>query len=136
MNNMIFDALFVIVPILVLGIFIFVIIMLISPKMRGKMMSRQIRATKYMMENAKDDLKEMGTMAGDIKVQTRKHILDQNEERLKDIEKRTANIEKEGIEVKVKAIRDGLSKNAIYCKYCGTLIDEDSKFCKKCGKEQ
>ena len=24
----------------------------------------------------------------------------------------------------------------IYCKHCGKLIDKDSKFCNKCGKEQ
>lgn len=24
----------------------------------------------------------------------------------------------------------------VYCKYCCTIIDSDSKFCKKCGKEQ
>ena len=24
----------------------------------------------------------------------------------------------------------------IYCKHCGELIDEDSKFCNHCGKEQ
>ena len=23
-----------------------------------------------------------------------------------------------------------------YCKHCGTSIDSDSTFCKKCGKEQ
>ncbi|MBR0385607.1 MAG: zinc-ribbon domain-containing protein [Erysipelotrichaceae bacterium] len=25
---------------------------------------------------------------------------------------------------------------AVYCKYCGALIDADSRYCKKCGKEQ
>ncbi len=136
MNATIFNALFVIVPIFILVIFIFTIMMMISPKLRGKLMSRQVKATRYMMEEAKDDLKEMGTMAGDIQAQTKKNILDQNEEVLKEIEKRSANIKKEGIEIKMKAIKDGLSKNTVYCKYCGVLIDEDSKFCKKCGKEQ
>lgn len=136
MNMIIFDALFVIVPILVLGIFVFTIIMMLSPKMRGKMMSRQIRATKYMMEDAKENLKEMGTIVGDINAQTKKNIIEKNEDILKDVEKRSANIEKEGIEVKMRAIRDGLSRNTIYCKHCGTLIDEDSRFCKHCGKEQ
>lgn len=28
------------------------------------------------------------------------------------------------------------NENQIYCKHCGSQIDEDSKFCKKCGKEQ
>ncbi len=136
MNATIFNALFVIVPIFVLMIFIFTIMMMISPKLRGKLMSRQVKATRYMMEEAKDDLKEMGTMAGDIQVQTKKNILDQNEDVLKEIEKRSANIKKEGIEIKMRAIKDGFSQNMIYCKHCGASIDEDSKFCKKCGKEQ
>ena len=28
------------------------------------------------------------------------------------------------------------TNNQTYCKHCGKLIDEDSKFCNKCGKEQ
>lgn len=83
MNTTIFNALFVIVPIFVLVIFIFTIMMMISPKLRGKLMSRQVKATRYMMEASKDDLKEMGTMAGDIQAQTKKKILDQNEDVLK-----------------------------------------------------
>ena len=28
------------------------------------------------------------------------------------------------------------TRNNAYCKECGAAIDTDSKFCKKCGKEQ
>lgn len=136
MNMIVFDALFIIVPIFILIIFVFVIATILSPKLRGKIMSRQIKATKYMMESAKEDFTEMGTIAGDISAKTKKNILDENEELLKDLEIRSANIEKEGIRTKAQAIKEGFSKNTNYCKHCGTLIDEDSKFCKKCGKEQ
>lgn len=136
MNMIIFDVLSVIVPIFILGMFVFTIIIMLSPKLRGKLMSRQIKATKYMMEDAKDDLNEIGTIAGDIQAQTRKNILDQNEEVLREVEKRSANIEKEGIKIKMRAMKDGFSKNTVYCKHCGASIDEDSKFCKYCGKEQ
>ncbi len=136
MFYMIFESLFIIVPILILCIFAFVIAQLASPKLRGKMMSRQLKATKYMMNEAKDDLTEMGTIVGTINAETKKNILDQNEEILKDVEKRQANIEKEGIRIKTRAIKEGLEQNKIYCKHCGTTIDEDSKFCKHCGKEQ
>lgn len=106
MNHIIFEVIFIVVPILVLCIFIFTIASLISPKLRGKMMSHQIKATKYMMNEVKDDLTEMGTMVGSINAKTRKGILEQNEEILKDVEKRQADIEKEGIKMKVKAIKE------------------------------
>ena len=35
-----------------------------------------------------------------------------------------------------RAIKDGFMDKQIYCKHCGASIDEDSRFCKKCGKEQ
>lgn len=35
-----------------------------------------------------------------------------------------------------KGIKEGLSDdNATYCKHCGSLIDADSNFCNKCGKQ-
>ncbi len=40
---------------------------------------------------------------------------------------------------KVKNVIVGDNKKTndkLYCKYCGKLIDKDSKFCSKCGKEQ
>ena len=47
-----------------------------------------------------------------------------------------ANINKEGIEITAKAIKEGLINNKVYCKYCGKLIDSDSKYCIVCGREQ
>lgn len=35
-----------------------------------------------------------------------------------------------------KGIKEGLSdEETVYCKYCGSLIDADSRFCSKCGKQ-
>ncbi len=136
MSAIIFSALFVIVPILSLGIFVLVFALIFSPKLRGKFMSKQIKAANYMLKDVQDDLTEMGTITGQIDAYTRKSILDQNEDVLKDVEIREANIEKEGIEIKTRAIKDGFKGDTMYCKHCGALIDEDSKFCKKCGKEQ
>ena len=63
-------------------------------------------------------------------------ILDRNEETLKDIATRSANIAKEGVETTAGAIRNGLTEDTMFCKYCGQSIDEDSKYCQYCGKEQ
>ena len=105
-----FDAMFVIVPVFIGIVFVFTIAMFISPKLRGKMMSRQIKAQKYMIDESKEDLKSISdTMA---------------------------YVTKDGVKTTARAIKEGLTEESIFCKYCGSEIDEDSKFCKKCGKEQ
>ncbi len=106
-----FQVIFIIAPIFIAIIFILVIAQLISPKFRGKMMSRQVKATKYMIDGSKEDIQRIST---DMAYAT-----------------------KEGIETTTRAIKKGFSEDkSIYCKYCGSKIDEDSKFCKICGKEQ
>ena len=105
-----FDAMFVIVPVFIGVVFVFVIAMIISPKFRGKMMSRQIKAQKYMMDESKEDIK---SISDDMAYAT-----------------------KDGIKTTVGAIKEGLTQSNVFCKHCGCEIDEDSKFCKKCGKEQ
>lgn len=132
-----FDIIFTIVPILVFSIFIFVVVLMFNPKLRGKFQSRQIKATKYMMDESKEDLTDIMTTMGNVQVKSKKNILDQNEETLQNMSNRYANITKDGIETTVRAIKKGLAEeDKMYCKHCGQLIDKDSKFCKNCGKEQ
>ena len=131
-----FNAMFIVVPILVLCGFVFTFLMLFSPKLRGKFMARQLKSTKYMLDESHNDLTDMATMAGNMGVQIRKNIMDENEDVLRDLSKREAEIAKDKIEITARAIKDGLSGSQVYCKHCGKLIDEDSKFCKSCGKEQ
>lgn len=90
-----------------------------------------------MMDESKDDLADITTTASNIAIKSKKDILNQNEETLKDITIRRASINKETIETTARAIKNGLTKSdKIYCKHCGKQIDKDSKFCKSCGKEQ
>lgn len=130
------EILFYIVPILIGITFVLMIALMISPKLRGKLMSRQIKATKHMMEYSKEDLKDILSTSADIGINAEKEILDNNEETMEDNVTRKANINKKGIEITTNAIKEGLTRSKIYCKHCGKLIDEDSKFCKSCGKEQ
>ncbi len=127
---------FIIVPIFVVLVFAFTIAIIVSPKFKAKIMSRQIKATKKMIDYSKDDLTSMGTAMGNISIQTKKNILDENEDSLRDMATREANISKKGIEITANAIKKGLTEDNTQCKHCGTSIDKDSKFCKKCGKNQ
>ena len=132
-----FSIMFVIVPILIGCVFVFMLIYLISPKFRGKIMSRQVKAVKHMMDYSKDDLTSIGKTAGDVGVKVANGVVTANEETLKNLSTTSANINKEGIAITAKAIKDGLTKeDTIYCKHCGQPIEKDSKFCKHCGKEQ
>lgn len=132
MNSM-FDIMFVIVPILVFAGFVFTFALLLSPKLRGKLMSKQIDAANYMIKESKNSLSDLAGTALDIK----KNILNENEDTLKEMYTKEAEIAKEGLKIKTSAIKEGLSgtKN-VYCKHCGALIDSDSRFCKSCGKKQ
>ena len=128
-----FDAMFVIVPIFIGLVFVLMLVIIASPKLRGKMMSSQFKSIRYMMEESKDDLAKLSGTAVGIK----KQILDENEEILTDIAHKEAKIKSVEIKSAAKAIKEGLTEtDSIYCKHCGSEIDNDSKFCKICGKEQ
>lgn len=86
-----------------------------------------------MADYSKDDIKELNEISSDISISSKKAILDKNEDVLKNITDREANIESGAIKTKMKAVREGLV-GSVYCKYCGASIDEDSLYCKKCGK--
>ena len=52
-----FEFIFAIFPFIWFGIFIFVILSIVSPKFRGKIMSNQVKAVKHMADYSKEDLK-------------------------------------------------------------------------------
>ena len=130
-----FDVMFIISIIIFVLIFTFVILMIFSPKLRGKMMSNQVKSLRYMTDYSKEDMENAMTNLGQVSINTKSKILNDNEDKLKDIMDKSADISKDAISTTVGAIKKGIKDN-MYCKHCGKLIDKDSKYCKHCGKEQ
>ncbi len=92
-------------------VFVFVLLMIFSPKFKAKFMSKQIKATKYVLDDNKKDLKNIVDTGTDIS--------------------------KDALKTTISVIKEGLSEEKnIYCKYCGEEIDDDSKYCKNCGRKQ
>lgn len=129
------EILFILITVFAVVIFILTFIIMLSPKAQGKWLSKQIKATKSMLDYSKEDLKDLAKMTSNFSNEVENEILDENEEILKDNARKRANIKKEEIKITAKAIKEGLTSDKNFCKYCGKLIDNDSKFCKHCGKE-
>ena len=124
------------IPIVMLILIVLILTIGYSPKLRAKLLGRQIKTMKYVVDENKETLEDIGTTTGNIGVNVKKNIIDQNEEQLKDMATKQANISKDAVEITARAVKDGFTNDTIYCKYCGAKIDMDSKFCKECGKEQ
>ena len=130
-----FEIMFIIVPVFIGIVFIFTIATMISPKLRGKMMSRQVKALKHMTDYSKDDFEAINKNISEANIKATNNIINEYEDSLKETATKKANINKDAITITTKAIMEGIN-NSIYCKYCGTNIDSDSLYCKKCGKKQ
>lgn len=130
-----FDTMFLIVSIFMIAIFIVFILMVFSSKFRGKLLSKQIESMRMMTDYSEKDIEKMLTNLNQAGINSKKKILDENEETLKEMADKNADINKGAVREYAKSIKEGLT-DTIYCKYCGELIDSDSIYCKKCGKEQ
>lgn len=131
-----FDFMFIFVGVFIAIIFVVVIAMFISPKLRGKMMSRQVKAMKHMADYSKDDLESISSTLGGVAARSKKRILAENEDVLRDASERDAELKSIYVKKMAGAVKEGLSGDTSYCKYCGAMIESDSVFCKKCGKKQ
>lgn len=136
------DILFYIVPIFIGLVAIFIFATILSPKLRGKILSSKIRATKHMLDYSKEDLQDLMTTTASMGIDAEKAILDKKEDTMRNNATKKANINKDSIEITTKAIKDGLTnsnvsnQNTKYCKECGKKIPSDAKFCAYCGEKQ
>ena len=115
--------------------FICVFAMFFSPKLKGKIMSREISAFKHMMNYSKNDVKNIKENMGNISIDSEHDILMQNKNKIKEINNIYYETKKDSIKNTIKDIKGEL-KNGCYCKFCEKKIDTDSKYCKNCGKRQ
>lgn len=91
----------------------------------------------FVVGTSQKGMEKMITKYGNIAAKAQNNIITNNEEILKDTANKSANIHKDAVKTIAHSVKEGLTdNNKVYCKYCGAQIDEDSKFCKKCGKQQ
>ena len=166
MHHGLFDIMFYVVPVIFGIVFVFVVISIFSPKFRGKMMAREIKAMKHMMDAGKEDLKDIASAGGEVMADSAQRILKDNMDTLEDIGARTGKIQAETVRrvldenadvlsgtvdktvdmaapaVKkmvtavAEGIKEGMEKTQVICRNCGAKIDADSEFCKHCGAKQ
>ena len=117
-------------------IFIYAMMMIFGTKTRSKMIARQMKSLRGATDMSKEDIEEMLTNLSSASINSKKKILDENEDTLKDIKDAEARINKDAIRESAAAIKEGFTEKGVYCKHCGKLIDKDSKYCKHCGGEQ
>ena len=119
---------FIIIMVALFLAFVILMIMAFKPSSIEKKLSKNMGHMDGMM----------GSMMKNM-LEVEKQILEENEEDLRNINKKSAEIESDGLEIKARAIKKGLvgdEGQTIFCRHCGQQIEADSKFCKYCGKEQ
>lgn len=133
------DGIFVIFisigAVLFLAVLIFSLMMMFGTKTRAKMLSRQIESISGATNMSKEDIENVLTNLSSATINSKKKILEENEDVLKDIKDAETRINKDAIRESARAVKEGFVDSKIYCKHCGASIDSDSKFCKSCGKE-
>ena len=83
-------------------------ITMLNPNIQGKILSKQVKSLRNMMDESKDTLK---SLADDM-----------------------TDITKDSVEATARAVKKGLTEeDGVACPHCGKKIDKDSKYCKYCG---
>ena len=120
-----------------LFIFIFTYVMMImfSSKARSKMIARQVKSLRGATDMSKEDIEEMLTNLSGASINSKKRIIEENEDTLKDIKDAEARINKDAVRETAGAVKEGFFGSTVSCKQCGTHIDNDSTYCKQCRGE-
>lgn len=131
-----FKIFFVVIILAVIGVFVFALMLMFGTKTRSKLLARQVKSLRGATDLSKEDIESMLTNLSDVSIKSRKKVIEENEDNLKDIADANARINKGAVKETAKAFKEGFtSNNKTYCKYCGAEIDADSVYCNKCGKK-
>ena len=133
--SVLFTIMFIFGIVMFFVIFGFAMMMIFGTKTRSKMLARQMKSLRGATDMSKEDIEEMLTNLSDASIKSKKRIMDENEDTLKDIKDAETRINKDAIRETASAIKEGFTGKGEYCKHCGKLIDKDSKYCKYCGGE-
>lgn len=128
----VFNIVFIITLIISIGFFVFVVLMIFSPAMRSKMIGRQLKATKRMLDDNKDTIKDIHNLQADIAIESADNILDKHEKTIEKNMDKMANMSSSSIETTARAIKKGISKTK-ECPKCNSFNEENAKFCQECG---
>ena len=131
-----FTIFFVFGIVMFIAIFSFVMMMMFGTKTRSKMLSRQLKSLRDSTDMSKGDIENLLKNLSDASISSKKKIYEEREDDLKDLADANARINKDAIKETSRAVKEGFVGSSKYCKYCGTSIDDDSVFCKSCGKKQ
>ena len=116
----------------VIIIFVVTFLFMFNPKIRGGMMKSNMKSVSSMLSGSEGSLESLT----ESMIKMKKNIIENNEEDLKELSRKSAEIRSDGVEITARAIKKGLTTDeGIFCKYCGKKIDADSQHCKYCGKE-
>lgn len=133
-----FNLMFVLVPIIAIGMFVLVACVMFVPGVRSKFFGHQLKMQKKMLEDNKEVMTDIGKITGEIGVKTAKGVIDENEDDIRHVVSKSADMSKDAITTATRAIKKGFTEEEsdVYCKHCGASIDSDSAFCKACGRKQ
>ena len=125
---------FIIIFIVSIGFFVFVFLTIFSPKMRSKMLGRQLKITKRVLDDNKETIKDIHNLQADIAIESADKILDKHEDTIRKNVTKMADISSDSVETTARAIKKGISQTK-QCPECLKFNDEKAKFCQECGKK-
>ena len=85
----------------------------------------------FITGTSRKGLEKRLTRSMSILAKVQNNVMKNNEDILRQNADMNADINKDAIRIMSKAVKEGFSDdNTVYCKNCGQLIDEDSRFYK------